>query len=170
MKERGKGAEEFLCNRDHVRQRQTQTERVREIALGSIPTHRETNKTTTRSTPSHGGPREGREGTWDQYTTDTIGGGFGFSFLFFSFFFWVCCLPPVPSLPLCLVLSFFLSLLDRFLPSFITSFLSSPKIFFLFCPCFCTSDGSRSIPVPTQFAIERKEVQYILRIGEICLE
>jgi hypothetical protein len=40
----------------------------------------------------------------------------------------------------------------------------------LFCPCFCTSDGVRSVPVATQFAIERKEVQYILRIGEICLE
>jgi hypothetical protein len=85
---------------DTDRHRQTQ----REIALGSTPTHRETNKTTTQSTPSHGGPREGEKGTWDQCTTDTIG------------------------------------------------------------------DGIRSIPVPTQFAIERKEVQYILRIGEICLE
>jgi hypothetical protein len=89
-----------MSERDRHRER----EREREIALGSTPTHRETNKTTTQSTPSHGGPREGREGTWDQYTTDTIG------------------------------------------------------------------DGIRSIPVPTQFAIERKEVQYILRIGEICLE
>lgn len=65
------------------------------------------------------GPQGGREGTWDQYTTDTIGGGVGFSFLFFSFFFLVCCLTPAPSLPLCLVLSLFAGSLP--------SFLSSPK-------------------------------------------
>ncbi len=110
MKERGKGAEEFCAiatMSDTDRHRQTQ----REIALGSTPTHRETNKTTTQSTPSHGGPREGEKGTWDQCTTDTIGGGLGFSYLFFSFFFWcVACAPPPP-----------------FLPSFIPSFLSSPK-------------------------------------------
>jgi hypothetical protein len=97
-----------LCNRDHVRQRQTQRERERErerersLLEAHPPTERQTRR---RRGPRHlTGAQGGREGSWDQYTTDTIG------------------------------------------------------------------DGIRSILVPTQFAIERKEVQYILRIGEICLE
>jgi hypothetical protein len=130
VKERGKGAEEFCAiatMSDTDRHRQTQ----REIALGSTPTHRETNKTTTQSTPSHGGPREGEKGTWDQCTTDTIGGGLGFSYLFFSFFFLVCCLCPAPSLPLCLVLSFFLCWIASFLHSFLPFFLRRRKIIVL---------------------------------------
>jgi hypothetical protein len=73
----------------------------------------------------------------------------------FLFFFGVL-LDPRP-LPASLSRSFFVCWIASFF-----SFFAKEKQ--LFCPCFCTSDGIRSIPVPTQFAIERKEVQYILRI------
>jgi hypothetical protein len=102
VKERGKGAEEFcaiatMSDRD----RHGHTERDRSWKHTHPPRDKQDDDAVHAISR---GPQGGREGSWDQYTTDTIG------------------------------------------------------------------DGIRSIPVPTQFAIERKEVQYILRIGEICLK
>jgi hypothetical protein len=125
-----------LCNRDHVRQRQTQTERVREIALGSIPTHRETNKTTTRSTPSHGGPREGREGdlgpVHDRHNRRVVLDSLSFSFPFF--FGCVACPPSPPSLSVSFFLSSFLCWIASFLPSLLPFFLRRRFFFFCFAP------------------------------------
>ncbi len=42
-----------------------------------------------------------------------------FPFLFLFFFLWCVACPPVPSLPLCLVLSFFAGSLPSFLPFFL---------------------------------------------------
>ncbi len=116
MKERGKGAEEFcaiaiatMSDRDRERER----ERDRSWKHTHPPRDKQDDDAVHAISR---GPQGGREGSWDQYTTDTIGGGLGFSFLFFSLFFWsVACPPPPPSLPV----SFFLSVLDRFLPFFL---------------------------------------------------
>jgi hypothetical protein len=145
-------------------QTETDTERERERERSLLEAHPPTERQTRRRRgPRHltGAPgRERRElgPVHDRHNRRWSWILFPFLFLFFL----VCCLPPAPSLPPCLVLSFFAGSL----PSFF--FFAKEKK--LFCACVCTSDGIRSIPVPTQFAIERKEVQYILRIGEICLE
>jgi hypothetical protein len=143
-------------------QTETDTERERERSLleAHPPTERQTRR---RRGPRHltGAPgRERRElgPVHDRHNRRWSWILFPFLFLFF----FGLLLAPRP-LPPSLSRSFFLC----WIASFLSFFAKEKK---LFCACVCTSDGIRSIPVPTQFAIERKEVQYILRIGEICLE
>jgi hypothetical protein len=118
VKERGKGAEEFcaiatMSDRDRHRER----ERERSLLEAHPPTERQTRR---RRGPRHltGAPgRERRElgPVHDRHNRRWSWILFPFLFLFFL----VCCLPPAPSLPPCLVLSFFAGSLP--------SFLSSPK-------------------------------------------
>lgn len=165
MKERGKGAEEFCAI---ATMSDTDRHRERSLLEAHPPTERQTRR---RRSPRHLTGAPGRERRDLGPVHDRHNRRWSWILLPFLFlFFFGVLLVPRP-LPPSLSVSFFLSFFAGSLPSFIHSFLP----FFaeekkLFCPCFCTSDGIRSIPVPTQFAIERKEVQYILRIGEICLE
>jgi hypothetical protein len=119
-----------LCNRDHVRHRQTQTDTERDRSWKHTHPPRDKQDDDAVHAISRG-PQGGREGDLGP-VHDRHNRRWSWILLPFLFlFFLVCCLCPAPSLPLCLVLSFFLCWIASFLHSFLPFFLRRRKIIVL---------------------------------------